>query len=109
QGSAQLEAVRNTSLYLYVQDSWKVRPSVTLNYGLRWELNTPIADRFNRLQSFRPGQATSTYPCELSPASAQSLGLGSGATSCNPGSAGESVFPLGLVVPGDKGIPPGLT
>ena len=109
EGSAQLEAVRNTSLYLYVQDSWKVRPSVTLNYGLRWELNTPIADRFNRLQTFRPGQATSTYPCELSPASAQSLGLGSGATSCNPGSPGESVFPLGLVVPGDKGVPPGLT
>ena len=109
QGSAQLEAVRNTSLYLYAQDSWKIKPSVTLNYGLRWELNTPIADRYNRIQTFRPGQATTTYPCELSAASAQSLGLGNTATSCNPGSAGESVFPLGLVVPGDKGIPPGLT
>ena len=109
QGSAQLEAVRSTSLYLYAQDSWKVKPSITLNYGLRWELNTPIADRFNRIQTFRPGQATTTYPCELSAASAQSLGLGSSATSCNPGSPGESVFPLGLVVPGDKGIPPGLT
>ena len=109
QGSAQLEAVRNTSLYLYAQDSWKIKPTVTLNYGLRWELNTPLADKFNRIQTFRPGQATTTYPCELSAASAQALGLGSSATSCNPGSAGESVFPLGLVVPGDKGISPGLT
>ncbi|HEY6292472.1 MAG TPA: hypothetical protein VI455_13055, partial [Terriglobia bacterium] len=56
-----------------------------------------------------PGQATSTYPCQLSAASAQSLGFGNAATSCNPGNAAQSVFPLGLVVPGDKGIPPGLT
>jgi hypothetical protein len=109
QGSAQLEAIRDTSLYLYAQDSWKIKPDVTLNYGLRWELNTPLADLHNRIQTFRPGQATTTYPCELSAASAQSLGLGNTATSCNPGSAGQSVFPLGLVVPGDQGVPPGLT
>ena len=109
QGSAQLEAVRSNSIYLYAQDSWKMRPNLTLNYGLRWELNTPLHDRFNRLQTFRPGQASSVYPCELSAASAQSLGVGSGPTGCNPGDPGSSVFPLGLVVPGDKGVPPGLT
>jgi len=32
-----------------------------------------------------------------------------GTTDCGPGSAGESVFPQGLVVPGDQGVPPGLT
>ena len=26
---------------LYVQDQWRVRPSLTLNYGLRWETVTP--------------------------------------------------------------------
>lgn len=109
QGSAQLEAVRSSSFYFYAQDGWKVRKSVTLNYGLRWELNTPLADRFHRIQTFRPGQATTVYPCQLSAASAQSLGVGTGPTGCNPGDPGESVFPLGLVVPGDKGIPPGLT
>jgi len=109
QGSAQLEAVRSSSFYFYGQDSWKIRPNVTLNYGLRWELNTPLADKYNRIQTFRPGQPTKVYPCQLSAASAQSLGLGAGPTDCNPGSAGQSVFPLGLVVPGDTGIPPGLT
>lgn len=109
QGSAQLEAVRSSSFYFYGQDSWKVRPNVTLNYGLRWELNTPLADKFHRIQTFRPGQATEVYPCQLSAASAQSLGVGTGPTDCNPGGPGQSVFPLGLVVPGDKGVPPGLT
>jgi len=109
QGSAQLEAVRSSSFYLYGQDSWKIRPNLTLNYGLRWELNTPMADLHKRIQTFRPGQATTVYPCQLSAASASALGYGTGPTDCNPGSAAQSVFPLGLVVPGDKGIPPGLT
>src|SRR5258708_13793637 len=30
-------------------------------------------------------------------------------SSCAPGTPQESVFPLGMVVPGDKGIPRGLT
>jgi carboxypeptidase family protein len=109
QGSAQLEAVRSSSFYFYGQDSWKIRPNVTLNYGLRWELNTPLHDRFNRIQTYRPGQATTVYPCQLSAANAQALGVGTGPTGCNPGEPGQSVFPLGLVVPGDKGVPPGLT
>ena len=109
QGSAQGEEVRSSSIYLYAQDSWRVRPNFTWNYGIRWELNTPLHDRSNRLQTFRPGQATSVFPCELSAASAQALGVGIGATGCNPGDAGDAVFPLGLVVPGDQGVPPGLT
>jgi len=106
QGGAQLEAVRSTSIYLYGEDSWKFRPNLTLNYGLRWELNTPIHDRFNRIQTFRPGQATTIYPCQLSAASIATFqALGVTSPDCN----NTGVFPLGLVVPGDKGIPPGLT
>jgi outer membrane receptor protein involved in Fe transport len=98
QGSAQTENVRSTSLYLYAQDSWKIRSSLTLNYGLRWELNTPIADTGQRVQTYRPGQDTKIFPCRLPDG-----------TSCDPGSEGEAVFPRGLVVPGDENIPNALT
>src|SRR5213078_32089 len=97
QGSAQVENVRSTALYLFAQDSWKLRPNLTLNYGLRWELNTPIADISKHVQTFRPGQNTTIYPCQLSQASIDALGT----SDCT------SVFPTGLLVPGDPGVPNG--
>src|SRR6202045_3921942 len=107
QGSAQTEDIRGNSIYLFAQDSWKLRPNLTLNYGLRWEFNQPIYDAGKRYQTFRPGQATTTYPCQLSAASQAALGYPD--TDCNPGGSAAAVFPLGLVVPGDKGVPQGLT
>jgi outer membrane receptor protein involved in Fe transport len=99
QGSAQVENVRSTALYLFAQDSWKIKPNLTLNYGLRWELNTPIADISKHVQTFHPGQATTIFPCQLSAESIASLGT----SDCS------SVFPTGLVVPGDAGVPNALT
>ncbi len=107
QGSPQTENIRANALYLFAQDSFKVRPNLTLNYGLRWELNEPLADASQRVQTFRPGQATQIFPCELS-ASSQAA-LGATGPDCSPGSANEAYFPLGLVVPGDRGVPKGLT
>jgi carboxypeptidase family protein len=94
QGSAQTSHYRTNSLYLYAQDSWKIKTNLTLNYGLRWELNTPFADKLHRVQTFRPGQASTVYPCSTA--------------SCPNGTA-DANFPLGLVVPGDKGVPEGMT
>ena len=107
QGSAQTEDIRGNSIYLFAQDSWKIKPNLTLNYGLRWEFNQPIYDAGKRYQTFRPGQATTTFPCQLSAASQASLGYPD--NNCNPGGSAAAVFPLGLVVPGDKGVPQGLT
>jgi hypothetical protein len=90
QGSAQREDVRNTGFYLFAQDSWKIKPNLTLNYGLRWELDTPLTDVGRRVQTFRPGQNSTTYPCD-------------------PAVTPLSDCPTGLVVPGDKGVPAGLT
>ncbi|MGA2420667.1 MAG: hypothetical protein ABSG69_11330, partial [Candidatus Acidiferrum sp.] len=107
QGAAQAENDRTTSLYLYAQDSWKIKSNLTMNYGLRWELNTPYYDNGNRLQTFRPGQATTQYPCFLSAANAAALGATS--QDCSENSPNNAYFPLGLVFPGDKGVPRGLT
>jgi outer membrane receptor protein involved in Fe transport len=90
EGSPQNEEIRNTGLYLFAQDSWKMRPNLTLNYGLRWELNTPLADKSRHVETFRPGQSSTVYPC-------------GGVTDCSSQDA------IGLVVPGDPGIPPGMT
>jgi hypothetical protein len=108
QGSAQTEDVRGKSVYLFAQDSWKIRPNLTLNYGLRWEFNQPIYDAGKRYQTFRPGQADTVFKCALS---GQSLGtlVYSNPDCADPNSDSAAVFPLGLVVPGDRGVPRGLT
>jgi hypothetical protein len=105
QGSAQHELVRSTSIYLYAQDSWKIKPNLTLNYGLRWEMNTPLTDIGQKVQTFRPGQVSTIYPCALSPSNPLYDPANPGVAGCNE----AGVTPVGLVFPGDKGVPNGLT
>lgn len=107
EGSANAVDARTTEIDLFAQDSWKFRTSLTLDYGLRWEFNTPYEDAGGRIQGFRPGQATTQYPCVLS-ANDPILAL-TGSTDCSLNGPARSVFPTGLVLPGDPGVPKGLT
>jgi len=103
QGSAQHELVRSTSLYLFMQDSWKIKSNLTLNYGLRWEMNTPLTDIGKKVQTFRPGETSAIYPCTLPTTSP--LYVAGSVTDCNT----AGVTPVGLVFPGDKTVPNALT
>jgi len=111
QGSGNKELVRSTSVYLFAQDSWKLKSNVTLNYGFRWEMNTPLTDIGQKVQRFNPGQVSAIYPCQLSATSItqyqqlpQFQGVGAPTPDCN----NTGTVPTGLVVPGDKGVPGGL-
>jgi hypothetical protein len=115
QGSGQREDIRSTAVYPFVQDSWKIKPNLTLNYGLRWEFNPPMADIAQHVETFRPGQNSTVYPCGINgtgPGASlpywqgvfSSAGL-TGPINC----ATTGAAPTGLVVPGDAGVPAGLT
>jgi hypothetical protein len=45
---------RTSSFNVYAQDDWKVNSRLTLNLGLRWELNTPMTEKYNTIASFDP-------------------------------------------------------
>lgn len=67
------------NMYLWFQDDWKALPRLTLNLGLRYELPFPWYQPQNWWATFRPGQQSVKIP----------------------------TAPVGLVFPGDPGIPRG--
>ncbi len=77
QASQQLLDSRGYYFGAYGQDSWRVTPELTLNYGLRYEIMTPWWDTQNKLETVIAGEQSQAFP---------------GA-------------PAGIVVPGDPGVP----
>jgi len=70
---------RAREYYSYFQDEFKIRPNLTLTYGLGWDIETPYQNLYYNgrdVNAFRPGQQSTVFP----------------------------TAPLGVLWPGDKGI-----
>ena len=72
--------LRNQSFALFAQDEWRANSRLTINYGLRWEVNPPFTEERDRLNTFVPNQQSTVYPDA----------------------------PPGVLFPGDKGVAKGL-
>ncbi len=53
---------RNKYLGLYAQDSWRLRPNLTLNYGLRWDRIEPWYEKYNQVATLEPGRQSVVFP-----------------------------------------------
>jgi hypothetical protein len=47
---------------LFVQDSWKATPNLTLNYGVRYDLMQYWSEKYNQVPTFIPGEQSKVYP-----------------------------------------------
>jgi hypothetical protein len=47
---------------IFAQDSWRVRPNLTINYGLRWDYITPWAEAHHQTTTFVQGVQSKTFP-----------------------------------------------
>jgi hypothetical protein len=70
----ETEPLSRHSWYLagFAQDDWTITPSLTLNFGVRWETDTPMKDSNNRMNSFDPNQIN---PVSGTPGVIKFLGL----------------------------------
>jgi len=77
QSNSGRQGYRTRSFNWFWQDDWKLAPTFTLNFGLRWEYNNGLKELNNQAVAFRKGQQSTIWP----------------------------TAPVGLVYPGDAGVP----
>jgi outer membrane receptor protein involved in Fe transport len=81
QGGGDLNRhIRGNGLDFYGQDTYRITPRLTLNFGLRYELQFPNTELHNEQNLFVPGAQSKVFPNA----------------------------PPGLLYPGDPGVPAGL-
>jgi hypothetical protein len=51
-GFAGTVGQRNNAIGAFVQDDWRISPRLTLNFGVRWQLFTPIYEVHDRMTNF---------------------------------------------------------
>lgn len=56
------EYARLWYLNAFVQDDWRIKPNLTLFYGLRYEYNSPAVDKNNVIASFNPATGAIVVP-----------------------------------------------
>lgn len=60
---APVTAYTNTwYMALFVQDDYRIHPRLTLNMGLRWDVQTPPTDPQNRVVNYVPGVKSTVNP-----------------------------------------------
>ena len=80
QGQSYPSYGRNYYLGLYGQDSWRIKPNLTFNYGLRYDVSPPWREKYNEIQTMILGEQSVVFPGT----------------------------PIGWVYPGDPGVPRSL-
>ncbi len=54
-------AINRNNVNLYVQDTWKITPTLSMDYGLRWEFYSPISERAHRTAGLLYQNGTQEY------------------------------------------------
>ena len=53
---------RNKYTGIFAQDSWHLKPNITLSYGLRWDRIEPWYEKYNQISTTEPGKQSVVFP-----------------------------------------------